>query len=444
MSRILASAGLFGVFLGVLLAAVLERPGPTAIAAPAVASVSVQVSSKLPVWAAPGVRFTLSGFAGARELVRARLSGRSVAVVRSGRLGRFRLVVAAPRPGRYAVSVTTASSTARLGALRVRPVILDAVGDVTTGEDVGATVTTLGSAYPWSRVGATCGRRTSRPRTSRASCRPAVQPLPTRSSTSAARLRCSTAHASRADSTSSQSRTTTRATSAASDCWTRSATPTPPASRRSVEAGTPQPRCGRSSSRPAACGSASSASRTSTRTASTPPPTRPARRKRIRDTVAAAVRAARRQADVVVCWFHWGTELHPDPSARQQELAAAALHAGAQVVLARTRTCRPCQLPDARNRRRVDARQLRLPVAFTGHRADGDPHGRARSHRRARLARPARDDPRFPARARRISRSRLQAGGGTCRQRMLVPELAEERDHRLARALRVVADTGQQ
>ena len=43
---------------------------------------------------------TLSGFAGARELVRARLSGRSVAVVRSGRLGRFRLVVARapPRP----------------------------------------------------------------------------------------------------------------------------------------------------------------------------------------------------------------------------------------------------------------------------------------------------------------------------------------------------------
>ena len=39
--------------------------------------------------------------------------------------------------------------------LRVRPVVLDAVGDVTTGEDVGATVSTLGSAYPWSRVGAT-------------------------------------------------------------------------------------------------------------------------------------------------------------------------------------------------------------------------------------------------------------------------------------------------
>jgi len=51
------------------------------------------------------------------------------------------------------------------------------------------------------------------------------------------------------------------------------------------------------------------------------------------DTVTAAVRAARRQADVVVCWFHWGTELHPVPSERQQQLAAAALNAGAQVVL---------------------------------------------------------------------------------------------------------------
>jgi poly-gamma-glutamate synthesis protein (capsule biosynthesis protein) len=51
------------------------------------------------------------------------------------------------------------------------------------------------------------------------------------------------------------------------------------------------------------------------------------------ETVAAAVHAARRHADVVVVWFHWGTELHPDPSLRQQQLAAAALDAGAQVVL---------------------------------------------------------------------------------------------------------------
>ena len=49
--------------------------------------------------------------------------------------------------------------------------------------------------------------------------------------------------------------------------------------------------------------------------------------------IAADVRAARRRADVVVCFFHWGTELHADPEPRQATFAAACLAAGAQVVL---------------------------------------------------------------------------------------------------------------
>ena len=52
--------------------------------------------------------------------------------------------------------MTTASSTARLGALRVRPVVLAAVGDVTPGEQVGRR-SRAGSAYPW----ATRRRRTA-------------------------------------------------------------------------------------------------------------------------------------------------------------------------------------------------------------------------------------------------------------------------------------------
>jgi len=49
--------------------------------------------------------------------------------------------------------------------------------------------------------------------------------------------------------------------------------------------------------------------------------------------VAVAVKAARARADVVVCWFHWGTELHPEPDSRQLMLADTAVRAGAQVVL---------------------------------------------------------------------------------------------------------------
>jgi poly-gamma-glutamate synthesis protein (capsule biosynthesis protein) len=45
------------------------------------------------------------------------------------------------------------------------------------------------------------------------------------------------------------------------------------------------------------------------------------------------VRAARRRADVVVCFFHFGAELRADPDSRQQALARACLDAGAKVVL---------------------------------------------------------------------------------------------------------------
>jgi poly-gamma-glutamate synthesis protein (capsule biosynthesis protein) len=49
--------------------------------------------------------------------------------------------------------------------------------------------------------------------------------------------------------------------------------------------------------------------------------------------IAEDVRRARRRADVVVCWFHWGIELHADPNGQQRALAGAALAAGAQIVL---------------------------------------------------------------------------------------------------------------
>jgi poly-gamma-glutamate synthesis protein (capsule biosynthesis protein) len=51
------------------------------------------------------------------------------------------------------------------------------------------------------------------------------------------------------------------------------------------------------------------------------------------DQIAADVSAARRKADLVVVWFHWGVELRPLPDSRQQLFAGAALNAGARVVL---------------------------------------------------------------------------------------------------------------
>jgi poly-gamma-glutamate synthesis protein (capsule biosynthesis protein) len=49
--------------------------------------------------------------------------------------------------------------------------------------------------------------------------------------------------------------------------------------------------------------------------------------------ITADVRDALRHADVAVCFFHWGTELHPDPDSRQVRFATACLRGGAAIVL---------------------------------------------------------------------------------------------------------------
>jgi poly-gamma-glutamate synthesis protein (capsule biosynthesis protein) len=51
------------------------------------------------------------------------------------------------------------------------------------------------------------------------------------------------------------------------------------------------------------------------------------------EAVEEAVRAARREADVVVATFHWGIEKAPYETAEQAELARIAAGAGAQLVI---------------------------------------------------------------------------------------------------------------
>jgi hypothetical protein len=334
MSRFLAAAGLVAVFFGVLFAVLFTRPGvsaePTAkVTAPA----RVKLSSTLPAWVAPGVRVSISGFAGAHQLVRARLGGRSAGVVRSGRLGGFRLVVAAPRPGRYAVSVSSNGTAARAGTLLVRPVVLAAVGDVTTGEQVGASVSTLGSNYPWSQAGPTLRAAD----VATANLEGAVStrgvavankefhfrgaPTLLRSAHVAGGLDVVTVANNHSGDYGPVALLDTIRFAHAAGLETVGGGVDAAAALRPVivEAGGLKIGfVGLSDVNPYGF----NATADSPGTAKADP-----------DTVRAAVRAARRQADVVVCWFHWGTQLHPVPSERQQQLAAAALDAGAQVVL---------------------------------------------------------------------------------------------------------------
>ncbi len=334
MSRVLAAVGLLFVFFGVLLAVLFVRPGVSAEPAARKSSPApVKLSSPLPAWVAPGVRFSISGFAGAHELVRAKVGGRNVAVVRSGRLGGFRLSVVAPSPGRYAVSVRSNGVVARAGTLLVRPLVLAAVGDVTTGEAVGATVSTLGSNYPWTRVGPTLRAADIATANLEGAVSMRGVPVPDkqfhfrgspallRSAHDAGGLDVVTVANNHSGDYGSVALLDTIRYAHAAGLETVGGGSNAAAALRPVivtAGGLRIGFVGLSDVNPYGF----NATADSPGTAKADP-----------STVEAAVRAARRQADVVVCWFHWGTELHPVPSERQQELAAAALNAGAQVVL---------------------------------------------------------------------------------------------------------------
>jgi Bacterial capsule synthesis protein PGA_cap len=331
MSRAVTFLGLLVLFLACFLAVLLVRPGVGA--EPVGGPVPVKLTSKLPPWVAPGVRVVISGFAGAHELVRARFGVRSLGVVRSGRLGGFRIAVAAPRPGRYAVSVRSNGAVAHAGTLLVRPVVLDAVGDVTSGEQVGASVSTLGSAYAWSRVGSTLraadvatanleGVISSRGvavADKEFHFRGPVALL--RSAHTVGGLDVVTVANNHSGDYGAVGLLDTIRYAHAAGIETVGGGGNAAAALRPVivtAGGLRIGFVGLSDVNPYGF----NATADSPGTAKADP-----------DTVAAAVRAARRRADVVVCWFHWGTELVTEPSERQRQLAAAALDAGAQVVL---------------------------------------------------------------------------------------------------------------
>ena len=118
-------------------------------------------------------------------------------------------------------------------------------------------------------------------------------------------------------STSSRSRTTTRSTTAASPRSTRSATRAAPGC--DVGGGADLAAARRPVARElGGLRIAFSATPTSDRSASTRATDRPGAAPAFAELIDADVRRARRTADVVVVYFHWGTELRPLPDARQK------------------------------------------------------------------------------------------------------------------------------
>ena len=110
----------------------------------------LRLSRALPSWLAPGARWRAEGWAGAEVAVRLLVGGRQVAHGRTGRLGRFTLSFRAPlQAGRHRVAIVSAGRRVALPPLLVRPVVLAAVGDVNLGDQTAGAIRSYGLNFPW-------------------------------------------------------------------------------------------------------------------------------------------------------------------------------------------------------------------------------------------------------------------------------------------------------
>jgi len=301
---------------------------PTAEAAPP----PLTVTTTLPAWRAPGARIVVGGFAASRERVVLRANGHAVASASAGRFGRYALRFAAARPGRYRLTVTGAGRARPVGLLRVRRVVLEAVGDITFGEQVGPALASHGAAYPWRYVAGTLAGAditTGNLETS-VSTRgiAAVKQYTFRGEPEALAplagvagfdvLTLANNHT--ADYGRDALLDTVRHVQAAGIQTIGAGANLLRARRPAIveRGGLKIAFLGYSDVNPAGFNATSTTPGTAAADAA---------------AITADVHAALRRADVAVCFFHWGIELHPDPTSRQQQFAGACLNAGARLVL---------------------------------------------------------------------------------------------------------------
>jgi poly-gamma-glutamate synthesis protein (capsule biosynthesis protein) len=330
LARALAAGGLFAmVATGVLVWVATDGPAAD-VAAPPPSPLTVRAG--LPGWRAPGVEVTVFGAARSHERLRLLTGRRVLGGTTAGARGNYRLVFRAPSPGRYRLVVAGEGRARAAGTLAVRPVSLAAVGDITFGEQVGPAVEEYGGAYPWVDIAPTLRAAdvTIGNLETSVSTRgtPAIKEFTFRGPPKAvppmatlAGFDVLTLANNHAVDYGRDALLDTLATVRAAGIQAVGAGANALLARRPalVDAGGLRIAVlGYSDVNP--YGFIASVSEPGTAEADPV-------------AIAADVRAARRRSDAVVCFFHWGTELHPEPDARQVELARSCLDAGAQVVL---------------------------------------------------------------------------------------------------------------
>jgi poly-gamma-glutamate capsule biosynthesis protein CapA/YwtB (metallophosphatase superfamily) len=296
------------------------------------AALPLTVADRASGWRAPGVGVPVTGFAAAHESVVLRANGRVVAGTTSGRLGRYRFRFAALTPGRYRLVVAAGERSRPAGTVVVRPVVLAAVGDITFGEQVGPAILARGARYPWQDVASTLraadvtignletsvstrGIAAAKEYTFRGPPH-ALEPMHDFAGFDV--LTLANNHAvdyGRDALVDTLAHVRTAGIRPIGAGWNSVAARRPAILERG---GLRIAFLGYSDVNP--LGFIATAYAAGTAAADTA-------------AISADVRAARRRADVVVCFFHWGTELHTQPDSRQQTFARACLAAGAKVVL---------------------------------------------------------------------------------------------------------------
>ena len=311
----------------------LGRALPVQPAGASRADVPLRVASSLPAWRAPGARLSVIGWAGAGATVRLVADGRAIGRARAGTLGRFTIAAKTPRrSGLYRLEVVSDGRRRSLGRLRVRPVVVAAAGDVNLGDRTAHAISAHGAGYPWT----------------------AVAPVLRKADLAIANLECAV---SRGGVPAAGKEYTFRGSPAAMPAMARAGIDVLSlANNHSVDYGTGAlldtiRHARRAGLATVGAGADLAAARRPVRVElgglriailgySDVRPLgfdagdgRPGAVPAFAELIDPDVRRARRTADVVIVYFHWGTELATEPDSRQKRLADVAFRAGATIVL---------------------------------------------------------------------------------------------------------------
>ena len=313
----------------VLLASLL---GALATAGPATGAV-VKVTSTLPEWLAPGGRVVVTGWATPGERVTLRSQGGALARAWAGPRGGFRIRAHVTEPGRTRLSLFAGGVETGLGIVRVRPLRLAAVGDVTFGNGVGTMIGLYGARYPWLSVAPILHRADIAIANLEGAVSTRGTPVPNKqfhfrgppAALAAAGRFAGVDVVSLANNhTLDYGRIAFLDTLRYAHLY----------GIRTVGGGVDLERARRPAVIPIGGIRVAFLGYSDIRPQGFDAgPGRPGIAPAFSELITADVRAARRQADVVVVYFHWGIERTFSPTGRQRYLARVSFAAGAQVVL---------------------------------------------------------------------------------------------------------------